>query len=179
MLPAVSADLPAYVAGPQRPPDSRRTATDGSAFGPPVQVDLSTDQAVDAQSQTPGTSLYGPDGRFVESSARREVLSDAEANHQRNLALAELDAIIPPAAREELRALADRVGRAATRQQSEPRQLKQIARLMDRVGRYEEAHRALAKAQKLEGARQDDATAEPPSVPDAARPSVEATEQQN
>jgi len=163
MLPAISADLPAYVAGPQRPPDSRRTSTGESAFGPPVQVALSTDEAVDAQSQSPGLGLYGPDGRFIESSARRELLSNGDADGERELGLAEFDAIIPPAAREELRALADRVGQAVVGHQSEPRQLRQIARLMDKVGRYDEAKRALAEAEDLEGAVREDSESEPSS----------------
>lgn len=178
MLPAVSADLPVYVAGPQRPPDSRRTSTDESAFGPPVQVELSADEALEAQSQTPGTGLYGPDGRFVESSSRRELPSEGVDCRERELGLAEFDAIIPPAAREELRALADRVEQAVVDRQTEPRQLKQIARLMDKVGRYDEAKRALAEAEELEGVTQRDLQGESRSQEVEAPSNAAAAEQQ-
>ena len=93
MLPAVSADLPAYLAPPVGPPEGRRTATTESAFGPSAQVDLSSEKAVDAQSQNPGTGLYGPDGRFVESSARRELPANDNASRQRDLALEMLFAL--------------------------------------------------------------------------------------
>jgi hypothetical protein len=140
-----------------------------------VKLDLSTDQAVDAQTKAPGNGLYGPDGRFVESSARRELNAHCEAERRRDLVLAGFDSIIPPAAREELLALADRVQQAAVGRRTDPRQLRQIARLMDMVGRYDEANRALVEAEELEHAAEDEPSAESPRPLDAAR--AEAVEQ--
>src|SRR5512140_1114566 len=176
MLPAVSADLPAYLAPPVGVPEGRRTATTESAFGPSAQVDLSPEKAVDAQSRNPGTGLYGPDGRFVESSARRDQPASDNASRQRDLALAQIEAIVPPAAREELRALADRVGRLAARQQYDPGELKKIAHLMTKVGRYDEAQRALKKAQQLETPGAAASEEESPSALDAAPTTASPTE---
>lgn len=198
MLPAISSDLPAYLQPPKVGEENRRTSSD--EFGPAAEVELSEDKAVSSQSSQPGTGIYGPDGRFVESAARREVqdqprssneagpprtedsadaigaapkaadqdadaapadaqlgsapemLSPAESTpaRDRELALANFDTIIPPAAREELKALADHVSRAAAQRQLDRDQYHEMADLMSRLGRHPDAARARAEAQSME-----------------------------
>lgn len=177
MLPAISADLPAYLIPPKTGGDGRNTGTDKSDFGPDARVDVS--KAAAEQSQNPNQGLYGPDGQFVETAARRETENrpdakksaqparqsesagaepkagsptgpDAESTRQRDLALSDFEAIIPPAASEELRALADHVSRKADERQRGPREYKQVVDLMTRVGRHHDAAEAMAKAKALE-----------------------------
>ncbi len=179
MLPAISADLPAYLIPPKTGGDGRNTGTDESDFGPAARVDVS--KAAAAQSQNPNQGLYGPDGQFVETAARRETEDrpdakefaqrarhaesagaepkagspmgpEAEPTRHRDLVLSDFDAIIPPAASEELRALADHVSRRADEQQRGPREYKQVVDLMTRVGRHHDAADAMAKARALEEA---------------------------
>ncbi len=218
MLPAISADLPAYVAPPPRgEPGGRPAAEPG--FGPSARVSLSADRAIEAQSQRPGEGIYGPDGRFVETAHRRDIAkerreepdrrperqadksaadrstresdesprtqesdrvpsaestddarrtrpthSEASRDHsssdsdeqagetsRRDLSLAEVDAAIPPAEREELRELADRASRDGDKGLT-ARDYKRLARLMERVGRYPDALRAMDRARELEEA---------------------------
>jgi hypothetical protein len=198
MLPAISSDLPAYLLPPTVGEEGRRTTSE--SYGPADRVDISTESAVDAQSVQPGTGLYGPDGQFVDSAARRELQngsqsqpaadqpsSDAagdtapsqpqaletpsvlssqsqEAEPERDLALDNFDAAIPPAAREELRSLADRVERKSTERALSPDEYKKMAALMMRVGRHPDAMRALTEAQKLEQAGQPEVEIETPSI---------------
>lgn len=212
MLPAISSDLPAYLQPPKVGEENRRTSSD--EFGPAAEVELSEDRAVSSQSLQPGTGIYGPDGRFVESAARREVqdqprsgneagpprtedsadaivaapkaadqdadaapadaqlgsapevLSPAESTpaRDRELALANFDTIIPPAAREELKALADHVSRAAAQRQLDRDQYHEMADLMTRLGRHPDAMRALAEAESLEKTTKDAPSDEAPSM---------------
>lgn len=83
---------------------------------------------------------------------KQELLKAATdvKSRSRDLSLAEFDAAVPPAAREELRALADRVNRRTTTQTLEPRDYKRISELFDRVGRFGDAKQALNRAEKLE-----------------------------
>lgn len=192
MLPAISADLPALLVPPSNK-DAGQPLKTSDGFGPSARVELSPQKAVQAQSNNPSSGLYGADGRFVESAARREITqtsrddpppaadrpTDETANNRavqnnqpprrnedvkqqllkaatdvrsqsRDLSLAEFDAAVPPAAREELRALADRVNRRTTTQTLESRDYKRISELFDRVGRFREAKQALDRAHKLE-----------------------------
>lgn len=70
MLPAISADLPAYLTPPSNKDAGRQTTTE-AGFGPSARVDLSTAKAAAAQADQPGNRLYGADGQFVEGAARR------------------------------------------------------------------------------------------------------------
>ena len=157
MLPSVSAELPAYLV----PPTGR-----GGGTGPPVEagaeptvdrVELSVDRAVDAQSRSPNSGLYGPDGRFVDASpraseegARRNASDSGAREDARNLTLDEIDAVVPPAAREELRALADRVEKKPPAKPLTSEEYRRISDLMERVGRHSEATAARARAEELE-----------------------------
>lgn len=229
MLPAISADLPAYLVPPKATGDGAPTSTDDSRFGPSTQVELSSERAIDAQSRAPGTGIYGPDGRFVEAAARKDLQEDASqmpsmvaeaagedtttventttppdssaprelrpdtaaerrqgsarlsaeeqtVARERDLALADFDSIIPPAARAELNALADRVSRAAEGGDLGSRELKQIAHLMTAVGRYDEAYRATSMAEEIEKAGQDKDLEEAPRAPDPAGQEAGAAE---
>ncbi|HVP12091.1 MAG TPA: hypothetical protein VMV94_13000 [Phycisphaerae bacterium] len=202
MLPAISSDLPAYLLPPKAGDDDRHTSSDD--FGPAVRVDISAEGAIDAQSAQPGTGLYGPDGQFVDSAARRDlqngtpseepqpqpaaeqespeangsdapsqpqadvptVLNNATQNtqHDRDLALANYDSIIPPAAREELAHLADRVQRKSSEQALSPSEYKKLAELLMRVGRHSDAMWARSEAEKLQqGEQPADAQSDMPS----------------
>ena len=178
MLPAVSAELPAYLV-PQTTRPVSRSVDAGSTFGPAAVAELSVDQARAAQSRRPGVGLYGPDGRFIEPTSERSDSSRstqqptqgnppatsqvtdrsqsdaAEQSAQqevrkRDLSLSQIDAAVPPAQREELRQLAEHVRRKPDAEPLEVRDYKQIASLMDRVGRYDEAQQAMDKAKELE-----------------------------
>ncbi len=207
MLPAISSDLPAYLQPPKTGEENRRTSSDG--FGPDAKVELSVDKAVASQSSDPGTGVYGPDGKFVESAARRSThdqpRGDSSADpakadqsaktkaaqrdsgrasadgqlgsapqmlspnrstptHDRDLALSNFDSIIPPAAHEELRALADRAERAASRRKLDSDDYKKMADLMTRLGRHPDATRAIAEAKAMEEMREDASPGDAPSV---------------
>lgn len=165
MLPAITADLPAYLNPATRKAAGQTTTADTEA-NPATRVELSTEQTLQANSNQPGTGIYGPDGRFVETASRRDQseqsprendkaapssLKTAEnSSNRRKLKLSEFAAVVPPAAREELKALADRVGRQSTGPTLTARDYKLVADLMDRVGRYDEAKVALDKARELE-----------------------------
>jgi hypothetical protein len=211
MLPAISADLPAYLLPPSRGGDGRRTETDESQFGPAARVDVSSAEAVAVQSQQPATGLYGPDGQFVETAGRRETqdrpaddqaaradvasqvrsadpepnqvvsekvapepdrevraeIATERADHaerSRDLRLAEFNTIIPPAMREELDSLANRVGDSSQDSNRRREDYQKIADLMTRIGRHDEAMRALAKADELERLNQERLTDHAPSV---------------
>ena len=87
---------------------------------------------------------------------RRLEAFKAESESQRDLTLAEVDAAVPPAARAELRELADRLSRRAGNGGLEADDLRQLAKLMERVGRYEDARVAEAKAGELESGREQE-----------------------
>ncbi len=173
MLPAISADLPAYLLPPKSGSGDRPTG-DQEGHEPSVRLDLSENDAQETQSRNPGVGLYGPDGRFVES-----VSPEAAANQlfgggtpkekpARDLDLAQFDSVIPPAAKEELRALADRISRKAEASSFDPSDLEQIAQLMQAVGRFDRAHWALTRAKELERGG-DQPTAVPPPATDVVR----------
>ncbi|GMU35493.1 MAG: hypothetical protein AMXMBFR20_33640 [Planctomycetia bacterium] len=92
----------------------------------------------------------------IEPTARERRLEAlaAESASQRDLTLAEVDAAVPPAARAELRELADRLSRRTENGGLEADDLRQLAKLMERVGRYEDARVAEAKAGELESGRE-------------------------
>ncbi len=190
MLPAISADLPAYLAPPSQKDAGRQTTSD-TEFGPPTRVELSTDKAVTEQSSQPGSGLYGADGRFVEAVARRddaapktpsEAQQQAAPQHSsgllanpgvqgrtgsRDLSIEGFQSAIPPAAREELRSLADRVGHRAVASELSSSDYRKVGDLMERVGRHHEAQRAFDRAKALE---------EPATQPDEAEEVGLATE---
>ncbi|MCG8406146.1 MAG: hypothetical protein MI923_13195 [Phycisphaerales bacterium] len=166
MLPAISADLPAYLTPTSRKESGQLTTADADST-PAARVELSADRALQANSSQPGKGLYGPDGRFVETANRRAEseprqrereeadqvsprAQDSDVVDTRKLTLAEFDAVVPPAAKEELKALADRVGQQGTTATLTARDYKQVADLMDRLGRYDKANEALEKARELE-----------------------------
>ena len=178
MLPAISADLPAYLNPPSRKASGQPTTNDAGA-APAARVELSADRTLQANSNQPGVGIYGPDGRFVETAGRREQspsqsdqrqeneeaspaplkAEDADPSDTRKLTLAGIDAVVPPAAREELKALADRVNSPGPGKTLTARDYKLVADLMDRLGRYDEANRALDKARELEGGETESPTA--------------------
>jgi hypothetical protein len=94
----------------------------------------------------------------TEPTARQRRLEafKAESESQRDLTLAEVDAAVPPAARAELRELADRLSRRSGNGGLEADDLRQLAKLMERVGRYEDARVAEAKAGELESGREQE-----------------------
>jgi hypothetical protein len=94
----------------------------------------------------------------AEPTARQRRLEafKAESESQRDLTLAEVDAAVPPAARAELRELADRLSRRSGDGGLEAEDLRQLAKLMERVGRYEDARVAEAKAGELESGREQE-----------------------
>lgn len=175
MLPAVSADLPAYLLPPKSGSGERLTGDDNDGFGPSVQLDLSSAEAVEAQSRNPGIGLYGPDGQFVETSNRASSGSTPfsgtadQSEQARDLDLAQFDSVIPPAAREELRALADRVARKAEEKAFDSRDFQQIARLMAQVGRFDRANWALTRAKELDSGEENPSEPAAPSVIEATR----------
>jgi hypothetical protein len=69
--------------------------------------------------------------------------------------LAQLDAVVPPAKREELQELARHVERRSGPRALDAIEYKQIATLMERVGRYDQAMRALDRAEELESRHRD------------------------
>lgn len=187
MLPAITANLPAYLSPPRTASEeSSQGATD---FGPAVKVDLEKTRSDGARGAN-RSGLYGPDGQFVESNARRELgqrprfqspqraasalnnqvestrpasqetppaalqvkSSEQVAVARRDLSLEEVNAAVPPAAREELRELADRVDRRSRNNQLQVDEYRRIADLMERIGRYEDAQAARKKAQELKEA---------------------------
>jgi len=68
----------------------------------------------------------------------------------RDLSLKEFNAVVPPAAREELVALAAQVNQRTTSRTLTSKDYKQISDLMARVGRFSEANEAFEKATELE-----------------------------
>lgn len=174
MLPSISAELPAYLV----PPSSREAGTNdasnqsGAEQGPD-RVELSVDRAIDAQSKSPDRGLYGADGRFVASTSAAGEHANTRPSRQnsddrRNLTLEEIDAVVPPAAREELRALADRVERQKTAKDLTSTDYRRISELMERVGRHAEARDALDRAMELEQASTPSAAQERASLERAA-----------
>lgn len=93
--------------------------------------------------------------RASRRAAETKPIAQAEVREEsrtRNLDLADFDAVVPPAAREELIALADRVNKKATNHPLTSKDYKLITDLMTRIGRFREAHDALDKARELEEA---------------------------
>lgn len=195
MLPAVTAELPAYLV-PPTVDTAAKTTNGGKGSGPAATVELSTDAVRAAQSRRPGVGLYGPDGRFVESASQRRVPQDAppqptvqatkrpttadnsdattkaarleaakasrddaskaarleaaRSARTRNLSLAQVNAAVPPAQKQELEDLAKRVQRKSDEQPLDAPDYRKIADLMERVGKFDQAKQALDKAAALE-----------------------------
>lgn len=172
MLPAVTAELPAYLVPPRTQTAGR--ATGGTSdFGPSANVELSAEDVRAKQSRKPGVGLYGPNGRFVEPTSQKQdeiqprTQPKPESNEQeasaraarvkaesdearRQLSLAQVDAALPPAQRDELKDLARRIQRRNAQEPLPAKEYKQIANLMQRVGEFKEARQALEKARKIE-----------------------------
>jgi len=182
MLPAISADLPAYLLPPRSGSGDRPTG-EQEGLEPSVRLDLSDSEAQEAQSRNPGVGLYGPDGHFVESTSPTASADlpfgggTPPEKPARDLDLAQFDSVIPPAAEEELRALADRVSRKAEASSFDPRDLEQIAQLMQAVGRFDRAHWAMRRAKELE--RGDEPTTAAASATDAGRAETAAKDPQS
>lgn len=182
MLQAITANLPVYQTPPRTSEHEQPSGT--TDFGPAAEFDLESVRSR-GSSTTNGSGLYGPDGQFVESNARRELQNQSrssgfeqstnpdedtvqevasedtargqriaalkrESGQERNLSLAEADAAVPPAAREELRELVDRVYRRSQSGNLDVKEYRRLAQLMERIGRYEDAQVAETKAQELE-----------------------------
>jgi hypothetical protein len=161
MLTSVTADLPVYLVPPATRESGRSAGDDKRAMRAADKVELRDEAAERANSQEPESSIYGPDGRFVAATARAESEQDTvpdrgrqkqrtDEESARELSLAEFDAVVPPAAREELRALADRVHERAKAETLESKDYLLISDLMTRVGRYTEALEAQQRAEELE-----------------------------
>ncbi len=114
--------------------------------GESTQVDVPTDAAANTGN---ASARSGADPQAPEPPAPSSD-SDAARQATRDLSLAEFDAAIPPAAREELRALADRVTRRTNGADLTADDYRQLSRLYDVLGRYDKATDALTKAQELE-----------------------------
>ena len=84
--------------------------------------------------------------------------------HDRDLALSNFDAAIPPAAREELRALADRVQRKSSEQSLSQDEYKKLAELLMRVGRHSDAMWARTEAEKAGQTGEQQTQIEQPSM---------------
>ena len=155
MLPAILSELPVYTL----PPPHTGTRHDGSTedgFGPAATVEVRTDLP-DALKDS---GLYGADGQFVERAARRDsgatrqrtdtkTAAPADTRTDRELSLSTVDVAVPPAAREELVRLARRLEKPASAAGSDPEHFEKVARLMERIGRYDDAYRAQVKADTL------------------------------
>ncbi len=181
MLPAVSAELPAYLV-PPAVNASPRTANTAQGYGPAAVAEISADAVRAAQSRRPGVGLYGPNGRFIESTAGRHAgarttrqptpqaadgdrsgggaptedlanaavaSTESSIARKRDLSLAQVNAVVPPAHQDELRELADHVRRTTDVRRLEARDYERIADLMERVGDYDQAKQALDEARKL------------------------------
>lgn len=173
MLPAVSANLPVYLLPPQGSGTERAVAM-RSPFGPAARLELSGSASEAAARAGPANGLYGPDGQFVESAVRRETnlnarsdgqteagrshdragprkTSHSEETRNRDLSLSNADVAVPPAAREELVELIDRLKSREGSRHFDADDYKRIARLMERVGRYDDAAQARDRADELNG----------------------------
>lgn len=110
---------------------------------------------VDAEEVEPaGENVAGTHPVTVEdvslSPDQPRMLATGGSEDERELSLSDFESVVPPAARTELRELADNVGRLTDSDRLGPRELKQIADLMSRVGRHDYAKRALDRAAELE-----------------------------
>ncbi len=109
--------------------------------------------AYDGASSGASYSFQAEQGYITDSpdeSVQIHPASKSAEFHGRDLGLSDFDATIPPAAKEELRSLADRIERKVGGASLEAREYRQMAELMSRVGRHDEAMAALAKAEELE-----------------------------
>lgn len=175
MLPAISADLPAYLMPPTTTEESQGKTPDAN---PATKVDIRAVGAASEKAGEAGKGLYGPDGQYVEAAGGRvdkqEVSSEGHPSplkagekqdgNGRDISLEGFDAVIPPAAKEELMALADRASRRASTQELAPREYDRIARLMSSVGRYDEARVATTKAEDLRAPAEDSRSEEDSST---------------
>ncbi|MFH1419790.1 MAG: hypothetical protein ABII12_16070 [Planctomycetota bacterium] len=143
-------------------PDGRfvEAAAQRTGQHPATQEQSGTDAvAYDGASSGAWTTPHARHGQFADSAAdtRQTLLTlQSRESHVRDLGLSDFDAIIPPAAREELRSLADRVERKTEGANLDANEYRQMAELMSRVGRHDEAMNAIAKAEELEKGRQSD-----------------------
>jgi len=103
----------------------------------------------DAAPQTPGgmekTAVAKTSRAASATESSPGLLSNSDvpaAAGSRDLSIDSFNSALPPAATEELRSLADRVERRAAEQELSSRDYRQVAELMERVGRHHEAKRA-------------------------------------
>ena len=181
MLPAILSELPVYTL----PPPHTGTRHDGATedgFGPAATVEVRTDLP-DALKDS---GLYGPDGQFVERAARRETdaarqrtrtesTTSADTRSDRELSLSTVDVAVPPAAREELVQLARKLDKPANSAGNDPEHFEKLARLMERIGRYDDAYRAQVKADTLSHPDKREPAAASEKTDDTAR--TESSEQ--
>lgn len=133
-------------------------------------VEAETARRADTTSETPDEDEVATSAANTDAAARADVrrarndsrdrvhaearqaqeAADAEKARKRDLALSEFNAVVPPAAREELVALADRVNQRSTSRSLSSKDYKLISDLMVRVGRFSEANEAFEKATELE-----------------------------
>lgn len=146
----------------------RNTANQHSEKNPPTPTEGRTDQQPDS---APTASQQRPADEEQETAANRNVQNESRSRRDaprppestelappsehevRDLSIKEVDAVIPPAAREELRELADRIEKKSESQRLNAREYREIAQFFERVGRHDEARRARELATDLEKQR--------------------------
>lgn len=133
-------------------------------YGPDGQfVEAGGRREIDTQADSTRDRPAPPTERPEEPTARTTTTkSDQDANAaapltggtiehpQRDLSLTEFDVAVPPAAREELRDLADRINRRSNNGSLSANDYVRIADLMERIGRFDEAQRARIEADALQ-----------------------------
>ncbi len=103
--------------------------------------------------QKPAFTDASAPARAQSTESSRGLLSGSDvpgASGSRDLSIDSFSSAVPPAAREELRSLADRVGRKTSEQDLSSSDYRQVAELMERVGRHHEAKRAADAARALD-----------------------------
>lgn len=125
--------------------DESETATASRTSAP---VEVRTPDQPAARDIRRGTLTADKQGRDTEPPVLR--VEGEEPERLRDLALAEFDAVVPPAAREELAALADRVNQRADSRTLDSDDYRLISDLMARLGRFAEANDAIERARELE-----------------------------
>jgi hypothetical protein len=144
---------------------AQRQVQDGQSQGGSQSQPAEDQPAADSVGDTAPTQPKALETSPVLSAKSSQSQS---GGHDRDLALDNFDAAIPPAAREELRALADRVQRKSSEQGLNPDEYKKLADLLTRVGRHSDAMWARTEAEKMEPSTAPQAEAEPPSILTAA-----------
>lgn len=76
MLPAITAELPAYLVPPKARSENQSKRVE-PGFGPDTKVDIRREGAQAAAQGGTTAGVYGPDGQFVEAASRRTVRQEA------------------------------------------------------------------------------------------------------